>query len=71
MTERSIDSTNKGSRPSPDSGIEQVRHKKIGDQLKRLYDDVTSEPVPDEFLKLLEQADSFDLDDNDDDQGGS
>ncbi|WP_147372766.1 NepR family anti-sigma factor [Henriciella mobilis] len=34
-----------------------VRQKRIGDQLRRLYDDVTSEPVPDEFLNLLEQAD--------------
>ena len=35
-----------------------VRQKRIGDQLRRLYDDVTSEPVPDEFLNLLEQADT-------------
>ena len=34
-----------------------VRQKRIGDQLRRLYDDVTSEPVPNEFLNLLEQAD--------------
>lgn len=34
-----------------------VRQKQIGDKLRRLYDDVTSEPVPDEFLSLLEQAD--------------
>ncbi|WP_084418414.1 NepR family anti-sigma factor [Henriciella litoralis] len=35
-----------------------LRQKRIGDQLRRLYDDVTSEPVPDEFLSLLEQADN-------------
>lgn len=34
-----------------------VRSKRIGDQLRQLYDDVTSEPVPDEFMSLLEQAD--------------
>ena len=31
---------------------------KIGSSLKRLYDDVVNEPVPDEFLSLLAQADS-------------
>ncbi|WP_233356254.1 NepR family anti-sigma factor [Henriciella aquimarina] len=44
----------------PDKDIERsrkVRQKRIGDQLRRIYDDVTSEPVPDEFLNLLEQAD--------------
>lgn len=36
---------------------QKVRQKRIGDQLRRLYDDVTHEPVPDEFMQLLEQAD--------------
>jgi len=30
---------------------------KIGSSLKRLYDDVVNEPVPDEFLSLLAKAD--------------
>ena len=34
-----------------------VREKRIGEQLKRLYDDVVSEPVPDDFMNLLERAD--------------
>ena len=34
-----------------------VRQKRIGEQLRKIYDDVTSEPVPDDFLNLLEQAD--------------
>ncbi len=29
---------------------------KIGENLKQMYDEVLSEPIPDEFLKLLEQA---------------
>ncbi|KCZ57930.1 NepR family anti-sigma factor [Hyphomonas chukchiensis] len=33
------------------------RGAKIGDQLRRIYEDVAQEEVPDEFLKLLEQAD--------------
>ena len=35
-----------------------LRQKRIGDQLRRIYDDVTNEPVPDEFLSLLERADN-------------
>jgi|TARA_R100000501_G_C2529237_1_gene52910 hypothetical protein len=35
-----------------------VRQKRIGDQLRRLYDEVTEEAVPEEFLSLLEQADN-------------
>lgn len=31
--------------------------KTIGNQLRQLYDDVAKEPVPDDFLKLLEEAD--------------
>lgn len=41
-----------------DNRSRKVRQKRIGDQLRRLYDDVTNEPVPDEFLSLLEQADN-------------
>lgn len=32
------------------------RGAKIGDQLRRIYEDVAKEEVPDEFLKLLEEA---------------
>jgi len=30
---------------------------KIGTNLRQLYDNVVNEPVPDDFLSLLEQAD--------------
>lgn len=30
---------------------------KIGSNLKQIYDDVLNEPVPDDFLALLSQAD--------------
>ena len=33
------------------------RGDRLGEQLRRLYDDVTHENVPDDFLRLLEQAD--------------
>ncbi|WP_026147826.1 NepR family anti-sigma factor [Robiginitomaculum antarcticum] len=31
--------------------------KKIGNSLKKIYDDVLNEPVPDDFLALLAKAD--------------
>ncbi len=36
----------------------QIRRKRIGDKLRQLYDDVANEPVPDDFLKLLRDADA-------------
>ena len=30
---------------------------KIGSDLKRIYEDVVNEPIPDDFLNLLAQAD--------------
>lgn len=43
--------------PPQDRRERRVRSSKIGRQLKRLYDDVINEDVPDDFLKLLEEAD--------------
>ena len=31
---------------------------KIGKNLRQMYDDVLSEPVPDDFLSLLQKADA-------------
>jgi len=36
------------------------RGDRLGEQLRRLYDDVTQEDVPDDFLRLLEEADRAD-----------
>ncbi|RIJ26312.1 hypothetical protein D1224_00075 [Henriciella barbarensis] len=41
-----------------DDRARKLRQKRIGDQLRRLYDEVTEESVPEEFLNLLEQADN-------------
>ncbi|MCH2458087.1 NepR family anti-sigma factor [Henriciella marina] len=41
-----------------DDRARKLRQKRIGDQLRRLYDEVTEEAVPEEFLNLLEQADN-------------
>jgi Anti-sigma factor NepR len=34
-----------------------ARQRAIGRELRRYYDDVASEPVPDEFVELLRQID--------------
>lgn len=39
------------------SGEAETRQRAIGERLKKLFDPVVDEPVPEEFLKLLEQAD--------------
>ena len=33
------------------------RGDRLGEQLRRLYDDVTHESVPDDFMRLLEETD--------------
>lgn len=35
-----------------------LRQQAIGYKLRQMFDDVVSEPVPDEFLDILKQADS-------------
>ena len=40
-----------------DQGGRRQRTKRLGDQLRRIYDSVASEGAPDDFLQLLDQAD--------------
>lgn len=44
---------------------ERKRNEQIGDQLRKYYDDVAKEPIPEEFLNLLKAADE-----NSDDETG-
>jgi len=37
-----------------------ARQRAIGRELRRIYDGVVSEPIPDEFLDLLRQIDDTD-----------
>ncbi len=37
-----------------------ARQRALGRELRRMYDDVVSEPVPDDFLDLLRQIDAKD-----------
>ncbi|HEX3810855.1 MAG TPA: NepR family anti-sigma factor [Rhizomicrobium sp.] len=37
--------------------VVRVRQRAIGRELRRMYDDVAREPIPDEFLDLLQKID--------------
>ncbi len=48
---------------TPDSGKSRAvraRQRAIGRELRRIYDGVVNEPVPDEFLDLLRKMDDAD-----------
>lgn len=48
---------------NPDSGKSRAvraRQRAIGRELRRIYDGVVNEPVPDEFLDLLRKMDDAD-----------
>jgi hypothetical protein len=51
----------KDTRRKPDEGpgLEEarLRQQAIGVKLRRMFDDVVNEPVPDEFLEILKRAD--------------
>jgi Anti-sigma factor NepR len=44
--------------PSKDPSVElQARHNVIGAGLKRIFDEIVEEPIPPEFLDLLDKID--------------
>ncbi len=42
----------------PQTGDARLRQQAIGVKLRQMFDEVVSEPVPDEFLDILRRADS-------------
>lgn len=48
----------KKSGPREDPKARRQRQKKLGEQLRAYYGDMVSEPVPDDFLDLLDKADA-------------
>lgn len=44
-------------KPTEKARAIRARQRAIGRELRRLYDEVAQEPVPDEFLDLLRQMD--------------
>jgi hypothetical protein len=58
-----IQNTNVNDRPargksSPALDEARLRQQAIGVKLRQIFDEVVSEPVPDEFLEILRRADS-------------
>jgi len=56
-----IDQANRGPRGKPaDATVHEarLRQQAIGVKLRQMFDEVVSEPVPDEFLDILRRADS-------------
>jgi len=51
----STDKRKRGAKPSLDEA--RLRQQAIGVKLRQMFDDVVSEPVPDEFLDILRRAD--------------
>jgi hypothetical protein len=56
MAKRTGGSAGRGRRRDAASSEIEDRQKVIGAQLRSMFDVVVNEPVPDEFLRLLEQA---------------
>ena len=50
----------KNSRKPSESNVEEarLRQQAIGVKLRQMFDDVVNEPVPDDFLDILRQADT-------------
>jgi hypothetical protein len=51
------DTTVSEEKPNEKSRAIRARQRAIGRELRRMYDDVTQEAIPDEFLELLRQID--------------
>lgn len=68
MTDRENDdkqSPNAQGNASPNAHEAKQRQRVLGERLREMFEDVVNEPVPDEFLKLLEQADEKSAGDDD------
>ncbi len=48
--------------PTPSLDEARLRQQAIGVKLRQMFDEVVNEPVPEEFLEILRQADSNDTD---------
>jgi hypothetical protein len=47
-------------KPNEKTRAVRARQRAIGRELRRMYDDVAQEPVPDDFMELLRQIDEAD-----------
>ena len=60
MTQQWDTSVSDEEKPSEKARAIRARQRAIGRELRRLYDDVAQEPVPDDFMDLLRQIDESD-----------
>ena len=51
------DSSVSDEKPTEKARAIRARQRAIGRELRRMYDDVAQEPVPDDFMDLLKQID--------------
>ena len=54
IEQRAMEERRKGSAPLDEA---RLRQRAIGVKLRQIFDEVVNEPVPDEFLDILRQAD--------------
>ena len=57
MTQQWDTSVSTEEKPTEKARAIRARQRAIGRELRRMYDDVAQEPVPDEFMDLLRQID--------------
>ena len=57
MTQQWDASVASDEKPSEKARAIRARQRAIGRELRRMYDDVAQEPVPDDFMDLLRQID--------------
>jgi hypothetical protein len=57
MTQQWDTSVANEEKPSEKARAIRARQRAIGRELRRMYDDVAQEPVPDDFMDLLRQID--------------
>jgi hypothetical protein len=60
MTDSYLNDRPAKDRKAPDPSLDEarLRQQAIGVKLRQMFDEVVSEPVPDEFLEILRRADS-------------
>jgi hypothetical protein len=57
MTQQWDTSVSNDEKPSEKARAIRARQRAIGRELRRMYDDVAQEPIPDDFMDLLRQID--------------
>ncbi len=65
MTQQWDTTVSNDEKPSEKARAIRARQRAIGRELRRMYDDVAQEPIPEDFMDLLRQ-----IDESSDDKGG-